>query len=109
MLQVRVTVRASAPNGREGQEQALTSVVNAHGGLMKVKMALQAGQPITLLNEKTQVQLACHVVRVETSEAGMSAVAFEFDQPSPQFWPITFPPADWAQPISVPSRPRSRN
>jgi len=109
MLQIRVSVQTCGPNGRESQEQALTSVVNAHGGLMKVKMAVKAGQPITLVNEKTQVQQACHVVRVETSEAGMSAVAFEFDQPAPQFWPVTFPPADWAQPVSVPSRPRSRN
>jgi hypothetical protein len=36
------------------------------------------------------------VVRVETSVGGQSAVAFEFDQPAPQFWPIVFPPADWA-------------
>jgi hypothetical protein len=25
-------------------------------------------------------------------------VAFEFDQPAPKFWPVTFPPVDWGLP-----------
>lgn len=109
MLQVPVIVESRTQDGRETREQAQTSVVNAHGGLMKLKMALKAGQPITLINGKTKAQQSCRVVRVETSEAGTSAVAFEFDKPAPQFWPITFPPADWNQPASVTSQPRSRN
>jgi hypothetical protein len=109
ILQVPVAVQARAHNGKETREQAHTSVVNAHGGLMKLKMTLQAGQPITLINEKTKAQQGCRVVRVETSEAGMSAVAFEFDQPAPHFWPITFPPADWSQPAALPSSPSATN
>ena len=95
MLQVPVIVEAWAHDGQPRQEEAHTSVVNAHGGLMKLKMNVKAGQPILLVNAKTNVKQGCRVVRVETSEAGMSAVAFEFDQPAPQFWPIHFPPADW--------------
>ena len=109
MLQVPVIVQTHAQDGREDQEQAHTSVVNAHGGLLKLNMALQAGQPIILINEKTKAQQGCRVVRVETSEAGMSAVAFEFDQPAPKFWPISFPPADWGQSAPVLARPNSRN
>ena len=95
MLQIPVVVQARTRDGEEVREQTQTVVVNAHGGLLKLRMEVQAGQPILLINEKNKMRQGCHVVRVETSNAGHSAVAFEFDQPTPQFWPIVFPPADW--------------
>jgi len=95
MLQVPVIVQSTTRDGKDVRENTQTVVVNAHGGLLKLRMEVKAGQPILLTNERAKVQQGCHVVRVETSEAGHSAVAFEFDQPAPQFWPIVFPPADW--------------
>ncbi len=97
MLQVPVTVQAKTRDGKDVREETQTVVVNAHGGLMKLKMDIKTGQPILLINEKTKANQGCRVVRVETSDAGNSAVAFEFDQPAPQFWPIVFPPADWGK------------
>jgi PilZ domain len=96
MLQIPVVVQAKTTDGKDVRENTQTVVVNAHGGLLKLKMEVKTGQPILLINERAKLQQGCHVVRVETSEAGNSAVAFEFDQPTPQFWPIVFPPADWA-------------
>src|SRR6266446_5781574 len=96
MLQVPVVVQARTRDGKEVREETQTVVVNAHGGLLKLRMEVKAGQPILLINEKSKVQQGCRVVRVETSETGLSAVAFEFDQPAPHFWPIVFPPADWS-------------
>jgi hypothetical protein len=96
MLQIPVTVLVRSQDGQELREETHTVVVNAHGGLMKLRLRVKTGQPFMLLNERTKVKLGCRVVRVETSDAaGSSAVAFEFDQPTPQFWPIVFPPADW--------------
>ena len=95
MLQVPVVVQVRTRDGKELREETQTVVVNAHGGLLKLRIEVKAGQPILLINEKSKVQQGCRVVRVETSEAGHSAVAFEFDQPAPNFWPIVFPPADW--------------
>jgi hypothetical protein len=95
MLQIPVVVQVHTRDGKTAREETRTEVVNAHGGLMKLNMELQAGQPILLINDRSKMQQACRVVRVETSPVGHSAVAFEFDQPAPQFWPITFPPADW--------------
>ena len=95
MLQIPVVVRATGPDGEKLEEETHTSVVNAHGGLVKLQMEVKTGQPILLINAKTKMQQSCRVVRVETSAAGHSAMAFEFDQPAPHFWPITFPPADW--------------
>ena len=96
MLQIPVIVQAKTRDGKDVRENTQTVVVNAHGGLLKLKMEVKTGQPILLINERAKLQQGCHVVRVETSEAGNSAVAFEFDEPTPQFWPIVFPPADWA-------------
>ena len=95
MLQVPVVVQARGADGKEVRENTQTVVVNAHGGLLKLRMELKVGQPLLLINERSNIQQGCRVVRVETSVAGYSAVAFEFDQPAPQFWPIVFPPADW--------------
>jgi hypothetical protein len=96
MLQIPVVVRATARDGKKVEEETQTSVVNAHGGFIKLQMEIQTGQPILLINAKTKMEQSCRVVRVETSVGGQSAVAFEFDRPAPQFWPIVFPPADWA-------------
>ena len=96
MLQLPVVVRATARDGKKVEEETQTSVVNAHGGFIKLQMEIQTGQPILLINAKTKMEQSCRVVRVETSVGGQSAVAFEFDRPAPQFWPIVFPPADWA-------------
>jgi len=96
MLQISVIVQIKTRDGKDVREDTQTVVVNAHGGLLKLKMEVKTGQPILLINERAKLQQGCHVVRVETSEAGNSAVAFEFDEPTPQFWPIVFPPADWA-------------
>jgi hypothetical protein len=95
MLQVPVVVQARTRDGKEVREETQTVAVNAHGGLLTLRMEVKAGQPIVLVNERSKMQQGCRVVRVETSAAGYSAVAFEFDQPAPQFWPIVFPPADW--------------
>ena len=95
VLRIPLQLSAMLPDGRSINVEAHTMVVNAHGGLMKLRMEVKTGQPFLLINERSKVQQGCRVVRVETSEAGNSAVAFEFDQPAPQFWPIVFPPADW--------------
>lgn len=96
-LSVPVIVKTKTRQGESVQEETYTAVVNAHGGLMKLKMELQTGQPITLVNARTKIEQSCRVVRVETpsTAAGSFAVAFEFDEPAPDFWPVTFPPADW--------------
>jgi hypothetical protein len=95
MLQIPVVVQTRTRDGKEVREETQTVAVNAHGGLLGLRMEIKAGQPIVLINERSKMQQGCRVVRVETSKAGYSAVAFEFDQPAPQFWPIVFPPVDW--------------
>ena len=94
ILQVPVTVLTETAEREQVQEVTQTLVVNAHGGLLKLKMEVLAGQPFVLVNSKG-VQEQCHVVRIDQPSPDYFAVAFQFDEPAPMFWPVSFPPADW--------------
>jgi hypothetical protein len=98
MLQMRVTVIADDVQHKQRREEAQTLVVNAHGGLLKMKLDLRLGQPMRLVNPQNGVQQACRVVRIEDTSPEFFSVAFEFDQPNPKFWPVVFPPSDWDVP-----------
>jgi hypothetical protein len=98
MLQIPVTVLAETADRVQVRENTHTLVVNAHGGLVKLKMDLLAGQPITLVNPQTGVEESGHVVRIDEPSPDYFAVAFEFERPSPKFWPVVFPPKDWENP-----------
>jgi hypothetical protein len=95
-LQASVLLRATLTDGKSVQVQAFTSAVNAHGGLLETPVRLAANQRILLINPYTRNDVCCRVVRVGGPSLDLYEVAFEFDRPSPQFWPITFPPEDWA-------------
>jgi len=98
MLQMKVTVIAEDTERKQRQEEALTLVVNAHGGLLKMKMDVQLGQPMLLVNPQNGVEQNCRVVRVDDTSPEYFTVAFEFDKPNPRFWPVVFPPSDWDAP-----------
>ncbi len=95
MLQVAVLLQVTLPDKRSVQVQAFTSAVNAHGGLLESPLKLTADQRILLINPHSGKNVGCRVVKVEGPSSTLYEVAFEFDSRSPQFWPITFPPADW--------------
>jgi hypothetical protein len=98
MLQIPVKVLAETPDSVHVEENTHTLVVNAHGGLMKLKAELLVGQPFILVNPQSGIEQSCRVVRVDQPTADYFAVAFEFDLPAPKFWPVTFPPKDWGVP-----------
>ena len=95
MLQMRITVIAEDVAHKPRQEEALTLIVNAHGGLLKMKLDVYVGQPMRLVNPQNRIEQSCRVVRVEDTSPEFFSVAFEFDRPNPKFWPVVFPPADW--------------
>src|SRR5258708_35033389 len=82
MLQMKVTVIAESTERKQRQEEALTLVVNAHGGLLKMKMDVQLGQPMLLVNPQNRLEQSCRVVRVDDSSPDFFSVAFEFDAPN---------------------------
>ncbi len=95
MLRMRISVIAEDAARKRQQYEALSQVVNAHGGLMKMQTELFVGQPMLLVNPQNKIEQSCRVVRVEDTAEGDFAIAFEFDAPNPKFWPVVFPPEDW--------------
>jgi hypothetical protein len=98
ILRMGVLVIAENEERKQIEEEAETQVVNAHGGLLRMKEHLHIGQSFLLSNPRNSMEISCRVVRSE--EAGLEHynVAFEFDRPASNFWPIVFPPADWGIP-----------
>jgi len=95
MLEVSVMVLTETFEGDQHKEENQTLVVNAHGGLLNLRMEILPGQPVVIVNTKSGREKTARIVRVDLPPGGYSQVAFEFDEPSPDFWPIIFPPADW--------------
>jgi hypothetical protein len=95
VLQVAVLVKANTPDGKRVPVQGLTLVVNAHGGLLQSPLSLASHQKITLVNPQSGKEVGCRVVRAERASSELVTVAFEFDEPTAKFWPISFPPEDW--------------
>jgi hypothetical protein len=95
VIAVRLTLMTESVKGEAIQAEAVTVAVNAHGGLLKVHAELLPGQPLTLVNVKAGLRETCRTVRTERLPNGEFAVAFEFDRPAPEFWPVSFPPTDW--------------
>jgi hypothetical protein len=95
VLRIPVRLSAMMPDGKRINIEAHTLVVNAHGGLLNVGMEMAAGQRVLLSNSKTEHANTGKVLRAERAEDGRFSVAFEFEFPSPNFWPVSFPPSDW--------------
>jgi hypothetical protein len=72
------------------QAQALTLVVNAHGGLLETSLKLCPDQKLALASRESGKTAICRVLRVEEEYEGNYTVAFEFDHCNPQFWPVKF-------------------
>ena len=96
MLQIPIIVATESVEGEQMREETQTMIVNAHGGLVKLEMEVMPGQPIELMHPRSGTKAAARVVRVDNPPGGFTAVGFEFVEPSPRFWPVEFPPEDWA-------------
>jgi hypothetical protein len=95
VLTVPIVVSVRTMDGRVKSEKAKTQVVNAHGGLLLSELRVVDGQEFDLTNPKTGVTKRCRVVRAEESDAQGFSVAFQFEEPTANFWPVSFPPSDW--------------
>lgn len=94
-LQIPVQARFHNPDGAEVRLDAFTLVVNAHGCLLEMEVKPPVGKRMRLRNTKSQAEQTGTVIQSERSRDGLFAVAFEFDSPVPQLWPIVEPPEDW--------------
>ena len=65
MLRLTVLVTAEDEERRQIQEQAETQVVNAHGGLLRMKQHLHMGQSFLLSNPRNRKEMSCRVVQAD--------------------------------------------
>ena len=103
-LSVPILVMKKSAGANPTSEQTRTMVVSAHGALLNLGLAVQAGDTLTICHIKTEEQLLCKVITVGPEQSGRRDIGVEFEQPSPRFWRIAFPPPDWS-PRSAEAKP----
>ena len=96
MLSVKILVGGDRLDGQHFSEEAITSVVNAHGALILLVEKVTLGQLLTIRNLKSGAELQGDVVDVGAVQDGKFEVGIEFPEPAPRFWPVGFPPEDWS-------------
>lgn len=94
-IAIPITVRIPRANASFYEETTETVVVNAHGCLARLAVPLEQDQQIRIINSKSNEEQDCMVVWIGKFTEGKTEVGFEFSQPAPRFWRITFPPEDW--------------
>jgi hypothetical protein len=94
-LNLPVVVYRAPGEGPQFYENTQTLVVSAHGALMALSDMVAPRQRLLVQNPNSGEHLECRVVSVKKELIGPPKVAVEFTRPSPGFWHIAFPPADW--------------
>ena len=93
-LQVQVYISFDTNHPSSRTAQAFTSSVSAHGGLIEVSVRVESRERISLINPTTNAAVICRVVDAKVVHAELTLIAFEFELPNANFWPITFPPEE---------------
>lgn len=108
-LSIPVLVTKNAPDSPAASEETHTLIVSAHGALLVLSMTVKFGDGLKIRHKKTEEELACRVVNFGPEQSGKREVGVEFEKPSPRFWRIAFPPADWSPrgPDSKPPSPQA--
>jgi PilZ domain len=94
-LDVPLVIKGRAETGQDFREETFTLSASAHGVLLALKASLSLGQRVRLLNQRNWDELEGKVVYVGIPHAGLTRVGIEFEQPAPDFWSLSVPPADW--------------
>jgi PilZ domain len=109
ILSLPITVRIEDGSLDAPHEEATqTLVVNAHGALIAIAGKVEKGQKVRLTNRTTQQECTCRVMYLGPVSGGKTQVGVEFDEPSPTFWRMTFPPDDWAAPEQEPAASKGK-
>ena len=84
--------------GESRADEAQTFAVNAHGGLLTLKNAMDQGQSLVLENPATKMKGKCRVPNIQDPGEGYYKVGFAFEEATPLFWAVAHPPDDWGIP-----------
>ena len=95
MLKTPVVILTRGDDNKLIWEETQTVTVNAHGAMVVSRLKLEVGQIVTLRNSKTEAEVSCRVVYISPHQTNNRKIGLEFVEPRPQFWHVSFPPADW--------------
>jgi hypothetical protein len=82
-------------NGQAGKVSCHTVAVNIHGAMIVSPRTLEENAKLELVNERTGEKIGCRVTRAPRESSEGFLIPVEFTTPAPNFWQITFPPANW--------------
>ena len=94
-MAIPVSIEWMDQSGHFFREVAETAVIRANGALIELATAVEKDQSVVLTNLKTREKIRCHVISYRPPQQGKSQVGIHFDETSPRFWGIMFPPEDW--------------
>src|SRR6185437_5413554 len=109
-VRARISIVVRVQDNKHAKPESTHSlIVNAHGALIILAARVSPNQFIIVENPATNQELLCRVTGTGATFMGKTQVAVEFIKPSPEFWGLPAPPADWGagSPLS-PSRLRSK-
>ena len=95
LMDVPIVVRGQSTNQQAFREETFTVTVSAHGALLMLASDVVLGQKIVVINPLNKDEREARIAYRGPIHAGLSQVAVEFTQPSPEFWPLNAPPPDW--------------
>lgn len=98
LMDVAVVICGNSRDHRPFREETFTVTVSAHGALLMLAANVSLGEMIRLINPSNSDERECRIAYRGPIHAGLSQVAVEFSKPSPEFWPVNPPPADWKGP-----------
>jgi hypothetical protein len=97
IIRVPVTLLVTE-NGQAVKISAHTVAVNIHGAMVVCARTLEADATLEVVNDRTNEKVASRVTRAPRDSAEGFLIPVEFTSPSPNFWQISFPPANWKAP-----------
>jgi hypothetical protein len=98
LMDVPVVIRGESADQNLFREETFTVTVSAHGALIMLAANVALGQRIVMMNPLNRDEREGRIAYRGPLHAGLSQVAVEFTEPSPEFWPLDRPPADWNKP-----------
>jgi hypothetical protein len=94
VIDIPVRVQVNREGATPVEETTKTVVVNARGALIKLSTVVLAGETLRVVNVRSNAEVNCTVAstRIDPKDREVAEVGIVFDEPTPSYWGISFPP-----------------
>jgi len=100
VIDIPVRMHVNRDGATPVEESTKTMIVNARGALIKLSTLVLAGETLRMVNVRSNAEIKCTVanVRTDPKDQKMADVGIVFDEPTPGYWGLSFPPENWNLP-----------